>query len=116
MAEKIEKININNESSVEREGNLEGITHEVKKGEENNEQRKEELLQEIYKKSGNNSVKSESCSIDNNPTEEKIISNFIKECRVIGIKAIEKARKVLGPYGLDELHDRIMNDKKNSNK
>ena len=75
---------------------------------EDNEQKKEDLLKEIYKKEDTN-VKSEVVDKDDS---KKIITNFVKEVYSVGVKVIDKARKVLNPKDLDDLHDQLT-DKNN---
>ena len=66
-------------------------------------QKKEELLQNIYKKPGITEEKDEK-----NPTQDKKVSNLIKEYFSVGIdKTVKKARKILDAFGLDTFHDEL---------
>jgi len=102
--EKPEIKEINFESSKEKQPEV--VDFESLK--EDNEQKKEDLLKEIYKKEDTN-VKSE---VVDNDDSKKIITNFVKEVYSVGVKVIDKARKVLNPKDLDDLHDQLT-DKNN---
>lgn len=103
MPENIEKIETSEffpEKGKERQENV--FNSEI--AEKNNERAREELLEEIHNKGikVEEETKPQSLSDDGG-----MISTIIKQFYSFGIKAIEKARKILSAYDLDRLHDEI---------
>lgn len=115
MQEKIEKTEIGEVINLEQAKEGQKDNHEIGVIRENNEPNKEDLLKKIYNNENKVDAKTEGNEIKN-ITEEQKINSFVKEFRIFGSKVINKARKVLGAYGLDELHDKIVDENKNSNK
>jgi hypothetical protein len=113
MPEKIERPETVNIANSERAKEERNIVREVETIKENNEAGKTHLLQKIYKEGKVASIKSEFSEVKST-TEENVINKFAKEFYSIGSKAIGKARKVLGAYGLDRLHDEITNKNKSN--
>lgn len=98
-----EKINENPEGAVFEKEQKETVAPQEKIEETVPAEKKEELLQNIYKKSATVEEKDEK-----NPTQDKKVSNLIKEYFSVGIdKTVKKARKVLDAFGLDMFHDEL---------
>lgn len=115
MEEKLEKIEIKSTLESEQGKEKQNNTQENEKIEENNDLEREELLKDIHSKGDEINQKSEIAKVKD-VTEDKMVNNFVKEFYSIGIKAIEKAKKLLGAKGIDDLHDQITNKNKNSSK
>lgn len=115
MEEKIEKTEIGEIVNLEQAKEGQEDNHEIEVLEESKEQNKEDLLKKIYNNENKVGAKIEGNEIKNIAEEQKI-NSFVKEFHAFGSKVINKARKVLGAYGLDELHDKIVDENKNSNK
>ena len=98
-----EKINENLEGAVFEKEQKETVVPQEKIEEIVPAEKKEELLQNIYKKPVITEEKDEK-----NPTQDKKVSNLIKEYFSVGIdKTVKKARKVLDAFGLDMFHDEL---------
>jgi hypothetical protein len=112
MPEKIGRpeINIANpEQTKERQD----IVREVRATEENDKVDKNRLLEKIYQEGEKANIKPESGE-SKDIAEETLINKIVREFYSIGSKAIERARKILGAYGLDRLHDEITNKNKSN--
>ncbi|HNY35885.1 MAG TPA: hypothetical protein PLD14_02165 [Candidatus Pacearchaeota archaeon] len=114
MQEKIEKPEIGEVINLEQTKEGQDDNRKIEAIKESNEPNKEDLLKKIYNKDDVVSAKLE--IKETNDVVEKKVDSFVKEFRIFGSKVIGKARKALGAYGLDELHDKIVDENKNINK
>ena len=102
----IEKIESKEFSNIEK---LKESENDVFDPEQEKEIDKEDVRKRVYEK-GNELSRPD--IIKKPIAEEKIVSRFVKEFYSIGVKAIEKAKKILRPDELDDLHDDITNRNK----
>ncbi len=115
MQEKIEKTEIGETINLEQTKEGQDDNREIEVIRESKEPNKEDFLKKIYNNESTVGAKIEGNEIKNIAEEQKI-NGFVKEFRIFGSRVINKARKVLGAYGLDELHDKIVDENKNNNK
>ncbi|MFA5432381.1 MAG: hypothetical protein WC319_05845 [Candidatus Paceibacterota bacterium] len=115
MSENIEKRKEEENINLEQISEKKDVINESKTIRKGNNLNKEKLLDNIYSKENKISEIVESVEKSNN-SEERLIDNAIRRLKIVGVKAIGEARKVLSGKGLDDLHDRITNENKKSDK
>jgi hypothetical protein len=112
MQEKIERPEVNTVNLEQaREG--QDVACEVEVTKENDEMSKEHLLEKIYQKREGANTNPKFSEIKD-VAEENTINKIVKEFYSVGSKVIGRARKVLGAYGLDRLHDELTNKNKSN--
>jgi uncharacterized protein with ACT and thioredoxin-like domain len=115
MSENIEKGKEEENINLEQISEKKDVFNESKTIKEVDDLNKEKLLENIYSKENKISETIKTVEKNDN-SEERLIGNAIQRLKIVGVKAIEEARRALSRKGVDDLHDRITNENKNSDK
>ena len=110
MPERIEKPEINDSVNYEQTKEKGPDVRKFKAVERVDDLKREEALSRAYAKE----AKDDAPKVAGKRAGEgdKTVGGFVKEFYSIGVKAIEKAKRVLNPHDIDSLHDTITNRNK----
>jgi hypothetical protein len=114
MPKRIEKPEMGEPIKYEQAKEREPDVRKFDKAEKTENLGREESLKRVYGKGEKGNIVSGVGEKRKND-DDKTVGRFVKEFYSIGIKAIDRAKKVLDPHGIDSLHDTI-SDKNKRNK